>query len=522
MNVKLGAEITSGGEGIIYEVHGQPQLVAKMFKRPNENQHIKLMMPHLGKLPNAFVIPKDFIGASQIEGFVMDKVGKQYHPISFIKYDKSGVTTPQKIELFKLIRNGIESAHGIGIQLGDINGENLMYHKDIKFLDTTAYQTPYKKLTHYYLQPEITDFLFNHLGITNETDFFAFAALTYELLTGCHPFKGNHPNFSKGGINDKLKERQIAKVSVLGSHSGLIVPKSHKAINEKWLFDQYFSIFEKGDRFLVKFDKTVTLQKNLPQVDMGDVQMKTIFSGVIDKFEFNDNVVIINRNSYSIEGKGWYRMDKSNTDMDYYCGGKYYHINTRGEVYINGVVNKNLNLWNTTNHFSNGTLFALGGDTMYRVDLRDLSYSSDKAFEASYGIGHGVRQYLGGKSHLQVVLGGKLNTISVPYNVLDFYQFGDFLSVKYKEGQAIKYGYMRAEGGAKILKETDDLRFSCYRDDGYIFEPQDGEIKILRKEDFEPLGGLKCSKVQSDSHLFISKGGIVLKNEDEVVLINKN
>ena len=104
-----------------------------------------------------------------------------------------------------------------------------------------------------------------------------------------------------------MKARSIDKVSVLIGDPLLKIPKkSYKAIQSKWLEDQYKAIFQNGHRFLLTFDKKVQLQVvQVVPISSGGITIKEIFKGAIGHYFFNGDKIIINDDGYIARGKGW-------------------------------------------------------------------------------------------------------------------------------------------------------------------------------------------------------------------------
>jgi serine/threonine protein kinase len=534
--INYSKKLGSGGEGAVYEIENEPNLVAKIFHKKNSNDILTYTNTHFKKLPEAYVKPIELIeNNGHIEGFIMDYIdNNHYIPISGLKYEKNcnqiGFKSTDKVFIFKTIKTNIISAHNIGIIIGDLNGENILVNKknkNVKFVDITGYQTPYKKLDNYFLQPEITDWLNNYSGISESTDAYAYACLSYEILTGCHPFKGNHPRITGTSI-EKLKQRSINKLSILGNH-GINVPKSHTPIQTEYIKDQYFNIFEKGERFFINFDRPIQILK--PTIinvkSTSKFQIKTLYGQDIIDYTYSNDSLIINDMSFVFNGRGSYINDKRN--QKFTSSGKFFEIN-QDSLISNGVKIANVDLSNLRVKQIKNNLFTFNQNTAYIIDIEaksgnNLSTTSKDFFGKSAKIvTGGIVQNFGGLSILQISKQNKINTFTFNANILDYYQINDdIMCCKYKEKNIIKYGYYDANNNGKLLYEidADHIKKSAIKND-FIFEPTDDKIIIRRKQDFAVISEWEVDIVNNNSHLIFCKGGLLIINHNSAHLLNNN
>ncbi len=125
---------------------------------------------------------------------------------------RHGITQSGIERLVLQMREGIKSVHEAGVLLVDGNEMNFLVSSDFKelyFVDVDSYQTPSFPATA--LMQSIADPLVRDRGFSQESDWFAFAVVAFQMCIGIHPYKGKHPR-CKG-----LSARMSAGISVFDS-----------------------------------------------------------------------------------------------------------------------------------------------------------------------------------------------------------------------------------------------------------------------------------------------------------------
>ena len=130
LNNKLG----SGGEGIVYEVQGSPNMVAKIFKERNRSRDLKVealaKLPWPSEVREYLVLPEVALyedsGLKILRGYVMEKVDcsstladvySETHPLSI--YKKSCVA--------ENLCRAVIAIHSTGnVVIGDFNSKNIL------------------------------------------------------------------------------------------------------------------------------------------------------------------------------------------------------------------------------------------------------------------------------------------------------------------------------------------------------------------------------------------------------------
>lgn len=146
-------------------------------------------------------------------------------------------------DLVLQIRKGVEDIHRAGALIVDLNEMNLLVdHKFRKvfFIDVDSYQTPTFPATA--IMPSVRDWKCKLGDFTENSDWFSFAIVTFQLFIGIHPYKGKHKKV-KG-----LEERMKQGVSVF--NSAVSTPKVCYPLSviPSCYLDWYKAVLENGKR----------------------------------------------------------------------------------------------------------------------------------------------------------------------------------------------------------------------------------------------------------------------------------
>ena len=184
-------------------------------------------------------------------GYSMRSIGKahslcQLFPRAFRQ--RNNLTPELTLRLVRQLQTGVAHIHSRGILIVDLNEMNFLVatdFSDLFFIDVDSYQTPSFPAT--VLMESVRD---RHAKtFSNDSDWFSFAVVSFQMFAGIHPFKGTYPAFQHLPDNaTKLDARMRANVSVL--HQGVSVPAAclpFSVIPPNYL-DWYRALFEQGQR----------------------------------------------------------------------------------------------------------------------------------------------------------------------------------------------------------------------------------------------------------------------------------
>jgi len=141
------------------------------------------------------------------------------------------------------LRELVAAVHAVGIQIVDLNPMNVLVDRDLQSLfliDTDSFQTPQHPATA--LVESVRDRHAPPNVFSEETDWFAFAVVSFQLMMGIHPYRGHHPSLKT------LDARMQGNVSVF--HSDVTVPhvcESFDVLPYAWR-QWFFEVFEEGQR----------------------------------------------------------------------------------------------------------------------------------------------------------------------------------------------------------------------------------------------------------------------------------
>lgn len=206
--------VAQGGEGSIY-VKGN--IAYKLYTDPS-----KMIAP--GKISELAGLTDPRI--IKPEKVVTDKHGKPLgYTMRFVSNthalcslfprvfrDRNGITPEMTTKLVGDLRDLVQHVHNNGGLIVDLNEMNFLVSQkfdDIYAIDVDSYQTPHFPATA--LMQSVRDWTVQHNQWTQESDWFSFAVVSFNMFIGIHPYKGKH----LGGIKG-FEDRMRANASVLG------------------------------------------------------------------------------------------------------------------------------------------------------------------------------------------------------------------------------------------------------------------------------------------------------------------
>lgn len=235
--------LASGGEGSIY-VKGKTAY--------------KIYVDHQKMIPQGKIIDLSVLSFNNIikpentiyddknvaVGYSMSYV-KDTHPLCqvFTKAFKTryNIKPAAAIKLIDRMRLTLGHIHSKNILVVDFNEMNFLTDNDfteVYFIDVDSYQTPNYQATA--LMESVRD---RH-GVKNKfnqgTDWFSFAVVTFQIMSGIHPYKGTHPKYN--GFDDRMSNN----LSVF--NPDVKVPKAvsdFRSLIPKALLEWYEKTFEK-------------------------------------------------------------------------------------------------------------------------------------------------------------------------------------------------------------------------------------------------------------------------------------
>ena len=228
--VRLGQRLGKGGEGEVYEVEGQPALVAKLYLKdiPPERAEKLRIMPQLltPRLAALTAWPHDVLksSAGKVIGFLMPKI--RAHDVHKVYGPKSRQQIFPEADWRLLVRTALNTArafavvHDAGFLVADVNHGGVMVSPEatVRLIDCDSFQITAGSKTFLcevgveeFTPPELQGGSFRGVTRTANHDNFGLAVLIFQLLMlGRHPFAGRHRGKGDLSIGEAIAECKYA------------------------------------------------------------------------------------------------------------------------------------------------------------------------------------------------------------------------------------------------------------------------------------------------------------------------
>ena len=132
--------------------------------------------------------------------------------------EREGLDHAKMLTLVQKLQAIVANVHKAGILIVDLNELNFLVNRafsEVYGIDVDSYQTAHYPATA--IMPSVRDWSVQGHAFTQDSDWFSFACVAYQMFTGIHPYKGKHPSIH--GMEDRMK----ANISVFDS--AVTVPK---------------------------------------------------------------------------------------------------------------------------------------------------------------------------------------------------------------------------------------------------------------------------------------------------------
>jgi DNA-binding helix-hairpin-helix protein with protein kinase domain len=259
-----------GGEGAVYEISGQPDLVLKIYNDQLDVAKVRKLelmasFTH-AKVKEYAAWPLDTVVDSKgnTVGFVMKKL-VNYVPLHmlFSPMDRKKLF-PDKgynflVHVAKNLASAFYTLHAAGLIIGDVNEGNILVSNQgmIAFIDCDSFQVQDGNTYFYcevgiprYTPPELLEkSSFQNVVRNENTDSFSLAVLIFQLLfLGRHPFAGR--NISNEDIDEETAIRKhLFAFSLNNKKKQLLPPVDSFDIHylSPGLIELFHTAFEKRD-----------------------------------------------------------------------------------------------------------------------------------------------------------------------------------------------------------------------------------------------------------------------------------
>jgi DNA-binding helix-hairpin-helix protein with protein kinase domain len=217
--VRLDTELARGGEALVYRVHGQPALVAKVYTKahPGYEHKLQWMRGNPPADPNralghpSIAWPEDLLRDvnGRLVGFTMPFVPGAVPALDVLSPRRRAQVLPafDRRYLHRTARNlalAVHALHSGDYVIGDLNQSNVLVMPSalVTVIDTDSFQVREPRPAQIviypcpvgkpdYTPPELQGQPFAGMVRLPEHDLFALAVLLFQLLMeGSHPFRG--------------------------------------------------------------------------------------------------------------------------------------------------------------------------------------------------------------------------------------------------------------------------------------------------------------------------------------------
>ena len=243
--VHLGTELGRGGEGVVYEVHGQPDVVAKVYHQAVDSakaQKLEAMaaLPP-GPLHAVSAWPRAALQArpsGPVQGFIMPAV--RGHKAAHLLYSPrsrrsefAGADYKFLVHVAGNVARAFAVVHQQGHVIGDVNHSGVLVGADgtAHLIDCDSFQVSLNGRTYRcavgvpeYTPPELQGVRLSDVHRTTDHDAFGLAVMVFHVLfMGRHPFAGRYLGSGPMPVAQAIREGRFA-FGPGASRSGMAPP----------------------------------------------------------------------------------------------------------------------------------------------------------------------------------------------------------------------------------------------------------------------------------------------------------
>lgn len=218
--IAIGKLVGRGGEGAVYEIAGQPQMVAKLYHQPLTPEKSRKLVTMARRVSPAIseiaAWPTSTLHArpqGDVVGLIMPRLARS-QPIHELFNPGSRKKKFPRANWHFLVRTAsncaraFDTLHSAGIVIGDVNQGNVFVNDTamVTMVDCDSFQIhdgtkPYRCIVGVpeFTPPELHGLKFTDFDRTKNHDCFGLAILIFQLLfMGYHPYQGRY--FGQGDM----------------------------------------------------------------------------------------------------------------------------------------------------------------------------------------------------------------------------------------------------------------------------------------------------------------------------------
>jgi len=222
---------------------------------------------------------------------------------------RNNIDNDQIVELVKTLYSMVDYIHQQGVLVVDLNEMNFLVNsvfKEIYAIDVNSYQTSSFPAT--VIMDTVRDRHCNNV-FNKETDWFSWGILTFQMLVGIHPYKGNHPDTQNIARDEWLNHRMLNDISVFNKDATM--PKICQSFDviPSALRQWYKAVFEDGKRIAPPKDFQSAIQliatiKNIIGGHLFDImEIESFTSDILSYYYYEGDRLVLTDKTANINGR---------------------------------------------------------------------------------------------------------------------------------------------------------------------------------------------------------------------------
>lgn len=216
----------------------------------------------------------------------------------------NNITPQDTVALVQELQSIVEYCHKHNILIVDLNELNFMINESatkIYAIDVDSYQTPHFPATA--IMENIRDRKVKNNKWTEESDWFSFAILSFNLFIGIHPYKGKHPTIKS------WEDRMDKNISIFDNKvklPGVCLPLT--VIPDPYL-SWYKGIFINGNRNAPPADPNAPIQailvtKSVSGTNLFDIkELESLPSDIVDVIYGSTKAILTAKDGLFVNSK---------------------------------------------------------------------------------------------------------------------------------------------------------------------------------------------------------------------------
>ncbi len=290
--VKLGPNehVATGGEGSVYKL--LPNTMVKIYLNPKKMQDDGMVekLKLLQTIKHPFIVaPQGLVYENNNPvGYYMNfEPGEPLARIFTTSYrQRENFTDKHSIQLVDGMHSVLQTAHANHALLVDANEFNWLVAKTKKSVEPRSIDVDSWSIGKWkpsVIMPSIRDW--HAHGFTEQSDWFSFAVVSFQVFTGIHPYKGMLPGYSTNEIERRMKENKSVFTNGVRLNNSV---RSFDCIPDP-LLAWYESVFQNGERSIPPLASDTSIKtpkasivKKIVVTATGTLVMNVLCDGIND------------------------------------------------------------------------------------------------------------------------------------------------------------------------------------------------------------------------------------------------